>query len=88
LYTSFGSRWRWTPSLNVNDPNCSLAFDGDGVDAVVAIPHAMMLFVALWRADELMSGTSFLDGRSGKKMMTSPAGPAANCFILYTTFQK
>jgi hypothetical protein len=40
--------------LNVNDPNFSAAFDGDGDASPTLMSHAMMLLVAFWRADELM----------------------------------
>jgi hypothetical protein len=61
---------------------------GEGEDDFPAlIPHSMMPLVASWRADEPMSGTSFLRIREVNTVKI-PAGYEAGVPILYTDRQK
>src|SRR5260370_42597793 len=61
--TSFGRRARCTSSLNVSEPNSSLALWG--VEAVLRsdVPYSLMLRIATFEEAEPMMQSSFRNGR-------------------------
>src|SRR5258708_39378050 len=74
--TSFGRRARCTSSLNVSEPNSSLALWG--VEAVLRsdVPYSLMFRIASFEEAEPMLKSSFRNGGAG------PPRPASLLFLL------